>query len=44
MVLARGEAQQLKRDDIGAEHLLLGPLREEEGVAAPRSSVTRHHL
>ncbi len=32
--LAQGEANQLGHDHIGTEHLLLGLLRENEGVAA----------
>jgi ATP-dependent Clp protease ATP-binding subunit ClpA len=34
VVLAQDEARALKHDYIGTEHLLLGLLREEEGVAA----------
>jgi hypothetical protein len=34
VVLAQEEARGLKHDYIGTEHLLLGLLREEEGVAA----------
>jgi ATP-dependent Clp protease ATP-binding subunit ClpA len=34
VVLAQDEAQALKHNYIGTEHLLLGLLREEEGVAA----------
>jgi ATP-dependent Clp protease ATP-binding subunit ClpC len=34
VVLAQGEARALKHNYIGTEHLLLGLLREEEGVAA----------
>ena len=34
VVLAQGEARALKHNYIGTEHLLLGVLREEEGVAA----------
>ena len=34
VVLAQEEARSLKHNYIGTEHLLLGLLREEEGVAA----------
>jgi ATP-dependent Clp protease ATP-binding subunit ClpC len=34
VVLAQDEARKLKHNYIGTEHLLLGLLREEEGVAA----------
>jgi ATP-dependent Clp protease ATP-binding subunit ClpC len=34
VVLAQEEARQLKHDYIGTEHLLLGLLREEEGLGA----------
>jgi ATP-dependent Clp protease ATP-binding subunit ClpA len=34
VVLAQDEARLLKHDHIGEEHLLLGLLREEDGVAA----------
>jgi len=34
VVLAQDEARALKQNYIGTEHLLLGLLREEEGVAA----------
>jgi ATP-dependent Clp protease ATP-binding subunit ClpC len=34
VVLAQDEARQLRHNDIGTEHLLLGLLREEEGVGA----------
>jgi len=34
VVLAQGEARLLRHDYIGTEHLLLGLLREEEGLAA----------
>ena len=34
VVLAQEEARALKHNYIGTEHLLLGLLREEEGVAA----------
>jgi ATP-dependent Clp protease ATP-binding subunit ClpC len=34
IVLAQDEARALKHDYIGTEHILLGLLREEEGVAA----------
>jgi ATP-dependent Clp protease ATP-binding subunit ClpC len=34
VVLAQDEARLLKHDYIGTEHLLLGLLREEEGLAA----------
>jgi ATP-dependent Clp protease ATP-binding subunit ClpC len=34
VVLAQDEARALKHDYIGTEHLLLGLLREEEGLAA----------
>jgi len=34
VVLAQGEARALKHNYIGTEHLLLGLLREEEGLAA----------
>jgi len=34
VVLAQDEARELKHNYIGTEHLLLGLLREEEGVAA----------
>jgi len=34
VVLAQDEARELKHEYIGTEHLLLGLLREEEGVAA----------
>jgi ATP-dependent Clp protease ATP-binding subunit ClpA len=34
VVLAQSEARDLRHDYIGTEHLLLGLLREEEGLAA----------
>jgi ATP-dependent Clp protease ATP-binding subunit ClpC len=34
IVLAQDEAARLKHNAIGTEHLLLGLLREEEGIAA----------
>jgi len=34
VVLAQGEAQALRHNYIGTEHILLGLLREEEGIAA----------
>src|ERR1700722_7384299 len=34
VVLAQDEARRLRHDHLGPEHLLLGLLREEEGVAA----------
>ena len=34
VVLAQDEARALKHNDIGTEHILLGLLREEEGLAA----------
>ncbi|MHB8793844.1 MAG: Clp protease N-terminal domain-containing protein, partial [Thermoleophilia bacterium] len=34
VVLAQEEARSLKHNYIGTEHLLLGLLREEEGIAA----------
>src|SRR5882757_4718550 len=34
VVLAQDEARALKHNYIGTEHILLGLLREEEGVAA----------
>src|SRR5215217_1514802 len=34
VVLAQDEARALKHDYIGTEHILLGLLREQEGVAA----------
>jgi ATP-dependent Clp protease ATP-binding subunit ClpC len=34
VVLAQDEARLLRHDFIGTEHLLLGTLREEEGIAA----------
>src|SRR6185312_9472594 len=34
VVLAQDEARALRHNYIGTEHLLLGLLREEEGVAA----------
>jgi ATP-dependent Clp protease ATP-binding subunit ClpC len=34
VVLAQEEARQLKHNYIGTEHILLGLLREEEGLAA----------
>ena len=34
VVLAQDEARAMKHDYIGTEHLLLGSLREEEGIAA----------
>src|ERR1041385_8425348 len=35
VVLAQDEARALKHNYIGTEHILLGLLREEEGLAAP---------
>ena len=35
VVLAQDEARLLKHNYIGTEHILLGPVRENEGVAAP---------
>jgi ATP-dependent Clp protease ATP-binding subunit ClpC len=34
VVLAQEDARTLRHNDIGTEHLLLGLLREEDGVAA----------
>ena len=34
VVLAQEEARILKHDYIGTEHILLGLLRDEEGIAA----------
>ena len=34
VVLAQDEARSLRHNYIGTEHLLLGLLREEEGLAA----------
>ncbi|MGB2951977.1 MAG: Clp protease N-terminal domain-containing protein [Gaiellaceae bacterium] len=34
VVLAQGEARLLKHNYIGTEHILLGLLREEQGIAA----------
>src|SRR5918996_3897711 len=34
VVLAQDEARRLKHNYIGTEHILLGLLREEEGLAA----------
>ena len=34
VVLAQDEARLLKHNYIGTEHLLLGLMREEEGIAA----------
>ncbi len=34
LYLAREEAEYYKHNSIGMEHLLLGLVREEEGVAA----------
>ena len=34
VVLAQDEARALKHNYIGTEHILLGLLREEEGLAA----------
>ncbi len=34
VVLAQDESRSLKHHYIGTEHLLLGLLREEEGIAA----------
>ncbi|HSC03489.1 MAG TPA: Clp protease N-terminal domain-containing protein [Solirubrobacteraceae bacterium] len=34
VVLAQDEARTLKHDHVGAEHILLGLLREQEGLAA----------
>lgn len=34
IVLAQGEVESLRHDYLGTEHLLLGLLREEDGVAA----------
>ena len=42
VVLAQDEARALKHNYIGTEHILLGLLREEEGLAA-RARVARHH-
>ena len=46
IVFAQDEARELKQDYIGTEHLLLGLLREEEGLAArtlPEVGVTSAH-
>ena len=43
VVLAQDEARALKHNYIGTEHILLGLLREEEGLAArvpPRARST----
>ncbi|PJE65675.1 hypothetical protein COU91_00305, partial [Candidatus Saccharibacteria bacterium CG10_big_fil_rev_8_21_14_0_10_47_8] len=34
VVLAQEEARTLKHNHIGTEHILLGLMREEEGIAA----------
>ena len=34
VVLAQDESRRLGHDSIGTEHILLGLLREEEGIAA----------
>jgi len=34
LILAQDEARALRHDYIGTEHLLLGLLREDEGLAA----------
>jgi len=34
VVLAQAEARELRHNYIGTEHLLLGLLRDEEGIAA----------
>ena len=34
IILAQDEAVRLKHNHIGTEHLLLGLLREREGIAA----------
>jgi len=38
VVLAQDEARALKHNYIGTEHILLGLLREEEGIAAAASA------
>ncbi len=37
--LSREEALRLGHDYIGTEHLLLGIIREGEGIAGPQNSV-----
>ena len=43
VVLAQEEARTLKHNYIGTEHILLGLLREEEGLAARVLESPRHH-
>ena len=43
VVLAQDEARALRHNYIGTEHLLLGLLREEEGLAARVLAVARRH-
>ena len=43
VVLAQDEARALKHNYIGTEHILLGLLREEEGLAARVLDAARHH-
>ena len=41
VVLAQDEARALRHNYIGTEHLLLGLLREERGLAFPGARVPR---
>ena len=43
VVLAQDEARTLKHNYIGTEHILLGLLREQEGVGGARARLARHH-
>ena len=43
VVLAQDEARALKHNYIGTEHILLGLVREEEGLAARVLESARHH-
>jgi ATP-dependent Clp protease ATP-binding subunit ClpC len=36
--MAQDEARMLNRDRVGTEHILLGLIHEEEGVAARHSN------
>lgn len=40
LVLAQEEARELEQSYVGTEHLLLGLIREGEGIAAPRLAST----
>jgi ATP-dependent Clp protease ATP-binding subunit ClpC len=42
VVLANEEGRMLSQDHIGTEHILLGLIRDSEGVRRQGSAVARH--